>query len=103
MFEERANVVKTFSNNYSECLLRLHKCISMDMWYIASRAIYLAHIWHKTYSVGPTKVLGTIGCIVTSNIMSIVTAKSNWKLVNVIKYGHRATASYIKYKQQNFV
>ena len=92
----RDNLVNIFRNKYSDRLLRPKKFSGQDMCIIASRPTYLAHLWHKTYSVGPTKVLEKYLCVVTSNILEIGTAESNWKLVKAVKFEQRATTSTLK-------
>ena len=73
------------------------------MWVIKSRKTQLEHIWHKTYSVGPIRVLGKPGCIMTYEIMVIDTAERNWKLVKVVNSVQRDTTITLKSKQHTLV
>ena len=63
----------------------------------------VAHIWHKTYSVHCTEILGLLGCLVTSKILGIGTAERNWKQIKAIKTGQRANMGAEKCKQQALI
>ena len=63
----------------------------------------LAHEWHKTYSVGPIKVLGNLACIVTSKILGIGSAERHWKTVKYLKTYQRGNTGDIKCKKQALI
>ena len=66
------------------------------MWVIAERPGTLAHEWHKTYLVGPRKVLRNLACIMTSKIIGSGSAERQWKIVKSITTGQRANTGTIK-------
>ena len=73
------------------------------MWFVESMASQMAHLWHKNYSVRPINVLEKLGCIVTSKILVIGTAKRNWNLFMDFKSGYRDTTIIIKFNQKVFI
>ena len=89
----RAKLIDTFWQEYSDFTLRLGRFKGEDMWYIAEHSDQPAHVWHKTYSVGCTAILGLLTCIVTSKILGIGTAERNWKQIKGGDKGQRGTLS----------
>ena len=49
---------------------------------------------------GLKKMLGKLGCIVTSKILGILTSDRNWNIVKAIKSGQSSTTSNLKCNQQ---
>ena len=52
-----------------------------------------SHLWHQKYSLPCTRVLGFVGCRVTSNVIGIGAAERSWGGVNTIKSHERSTIS----------
>ena len=71
-----------------------------DMLIIAESPTQAAHLWHKIYSLGPTKILGKLACIVSLKILGIGTSERNWNQVKQVKYGKRTKTGNLKYKKQ---
>ena len=101
--ERRAKLIDTFWQEYSDFTLHVGRSKGEDMWFIAEQLDQLAHVWHKTYSVGITEILGRLACIVTSKILGIGTAERNWKQLKSAKTGQRASLSAEKCKQQALI
>lgn len=74
--ESRATLINTFWQEYSDFTLRVGRFKGEDMWYIAEHTDLAAHVWHKTYSVGCTEILGRLACIVLAKILGIGTGES---------------------------
>jgi len=100
---QRATLIETIWQEYSDFTLRLGRFKGNDMWYIAEQPATAAHTWHKTYSVACTEILGRLGCIVTSKILGIGTAERNWKQIKAVKTGQRTTLCAEKCKQQALI
>lgn len=101
--ERRAKLIDTFWQEYSDFTMRVGRFKGEDMWFIAEQLDQPAHVWHKTYSVGITEILGLLACIVTSKILGIGTAERNWKQLKSGKNGQRASLSAEKCKQQALI
>ncbi len=52
-----------------------------------------SHIWHETYSLRYTKVLGFVACRVTSKRLEIGSGERVWSDVKQIKVGKRSSPS----------
>ena len=63
--EARSDIFETFWKQYSDFIFRKKEICSPYMWVIAESLDILVHEWHNTYSVGSTKLLGNLACIVT--------------------------------------
>ena len=83
--EKRAHLVNTFWEEYTDFTLRLNKFANPDMWVIASNPKQFAHMWHKTYSLGRTQVLGRLACLVCSKNLGIGQAERQWKIMKLGK------------------
>ena len=103
LIARRANLIDTFWQEYSDFTLRLGRFKGTDMWYIAEHSNQPAHVWHKTYSVGCTDILGLLACIVTSKVLGVGTAEMNWKQIKGGNKGQRAALSAEKMKQQALI
>ena len=57
-------------------------------------------MWHDTYSVLDTQVLGWLACRVTSKILGIGSAERTWGVVNSLKQGKRARLGGDNIKKQ---
>ncbi len=101
--KERAQLVNTFWMEYSDFSLQTGKFGSPDMWIIAADPQQPAHMWHKTYSLTRTKVLGKLGCLTTSKNLGIGSAERHWKIVKASKKGQRAKLSTDKAKKSSLV
>jgi hypothetical protein len=44
-----------------------------------------SHVWHQSFSLNYTKVLGKVGCRWTSKVLGIGQAERNWKVVKRLK------------------
>ena len=53
----------------------------------------MSHLWHKKYSLHYTKVLGFVGCRMTSKNAGIGMCERNWGYVKKIKSGKRSGLS----------
>jgi hypothetical protein len=61
------------------------------MWHAAGKSDFVvACLWHHTWTLSRTKVLGKLACLVLSKILGIGTAKRNWKQVKKIKHRDHA-------------
>ena len=101
--EKRAYLVNTFWEEYSDFTLRLGKFANPDMWVIASNPKQFAHMWHKTYSLGRTKVLGRLACLVCSKNLGIGQAERQWKIMKLGKSGQRARMGTQKNKKSSLI
>ena len=73
--EARADIFDTSWKEYIDFTLSSKKICSPDMWVISERPGTLVHEWKNTYSVGPTKVLGNLACILTYKSIGIGSAE----------------------------
>ena len=62
--EEIYDLIYTFWNKYGEYTLRIKFFSHQDMWITAERTTQAEQFWHKSYSLGPTTILGGLSCIV---------------------------------------
>ena len=85
--QARADLVNTFWKEYSDFNLCKKTRFYPNMWFIFESPGIIAHECHKTYSVGPTNVLGKLVCIVTSKNLGNGSAERHWKIVKAIKTG----------------
>jgi hypothetical protein len=51
------------------------------------------------YSLTRTKVLGKLGCIVTSKVLGIGSAERHWKIVKAVKSGQKSSMGTAKVKE----
>ena len=99
----RAEMVHTFWEEYSDFTLKMGKFQNADMWIIAANPMQLAHMWHKTYSLPRTKVLGKLACLVTSKNLGIGSAERHWKIVKRAKSDQSARLGNDGAKKQALV
>lgn len=100
---KRANLVNTFWEEYSDFSLHIGKYGNPDMWIVAGNEKQLAHMWHKTYSLSRTTVLGKLACLVVSKNLGIGSAERHWKIVKLSKTGQRARLGVQKAKKSALV
>ena len=100
---KRADLVNTFWEEYSDFTLHIGKFSSPDMWIIAAKPKQLAHMWHKTYSLTRTEVLGKLACLTTSKNLGIGSAERHWKIVKATKAGQRARLGTEKAKKSALI
>ena len=99
--EEISDLIHTFRKDYGDYTLHMNKFSRQDMCIIAKRPTQAVHFWHKTYSLGPTNILGKLACIVTSKILDVVTSERHWKKVKQVKSGKRATIGTLECKKHD--
>ena len=73
---------------------------SRGMWESSLLDEGKAHVWHDTYSVLNSDVLGWLGCRVTSKILGIGNAERAWGAVKQLMQGKREAISGSRIKKQ---
>ncbi len=86
---ERAKLIDTFMEEYSDVTNKRGMFACDNIWIMASDINTKAYRWHYKYSLSTTKVLGKLACLVLSKILRIGTAERNWKNVKAVKSGQR--------------
>lgn len=91
--QKKAELIHMFWGEYSDFTLKLHKFSDPGMWRIAANPKQSAHMWHKTYSLTRTQVLGILGCLTTSKNLGIGSSERHWKIMKAAKTGQRTRLS----------
>ena len=82
----------TLDTFWSEYTLFNHNNYPFDrnefIWKIKYITDGNSHLWHKKYSLPPTKVIGFVACRVTSKILGIGSDERSWGDVQTIKSGN---------------
>ena len=76
---------------------------SKGMWESSLLEQGKVHVWHDTYSVLDTQVLGWLACRVTSKILGIGSAERTWGVVKTLKQGKRARLGGDNIKKQSTI
>ena len=100
--EEISYLLHAFWDNYGDYTLCMNKFICQDMCIMAERPTQASHLWHKTYSLGPTRILSELTFILTSKIMVIGNAERHWKQIKKVKSGQSNNTINLKDNKQFF-